>query len=247
MNKYPISIEPFGEYAMLIKWPEEVKESILEDMLQFSSYLESNCLKKEKWELVPAYHTMAVIRRVPIEDSANLKRELLMWYEKATKAESPDRFLWKLPVCYDKEFAPDLPEVSEKLGMTPEELVSLHTSCTYTVYGLGFLPGFMYLGGLPESLQVPRREHPRMKVEAGSVGLAGQQTGVYPQESPGGWNIIGNCPIQSFNSENDPPSFISTGDKIRFYEISEGEYQLFKLESEVGIHKIEKIKLDADS
>ncbi|TDQ31285.1 5-oxoprolinase subunit PxpB [Zeaxanthinibacter enoshimensis] len=247
MSKYPITIEPFGEYAMLIKWPEEVKEPILEDMLQFGNFLEQNCLKKGKWELVPAYHTMAVIRRIPIEDSANLKRELLQWYENATKAELPERYLWKLPVCYDEEFAPDLKEVSDKLGLSSEEVINMHTSSTYTVYGLGFLPGFMYLGGLPDSLQIPRREHPRMKVDAGSVGLAGQQTGIYPQESPGGWNIIGNCPIPSFDAKKEPPSFIKTGDKVRFYEITEGEYQLFKLESEVGIHQIEKIKLDADS
>ncbi len=155
------------------------------------------------------------------------------------------KFLWQLPICYDLDFGIDLKDVSEHLGKSVAEVIALHTSHTFTVFGIGFLPGFMYLGGLPEVLEVPRRPDPRLKVAKGSVGLAGKQTGIYPQESPGGWNIIGNCSVPLFDANSDDPCFVSVGDKIRFYAISKAEHKLHKIEGEVGIYQFEKIKIDA--
>ena len=129
--------------------------------------------------------------------------------------------------------------------MSITQVVETHTDQTYTVYGIGFLPGFMYLGGLPESLEVPRKETPRLRVEQGSVGLAGKQTGIYPQESPGGWNVIGNCPIPIFNVDQPEPCFVDVGDRIQFYSITRAEYDLHRIEAEVGIYNIEKSVLDA--
>ncbi len=124
--------------------------------------------------------------------------------------------------------------------MGTEEVIRLHTGHTYVVYGIGFLPGFMYLGGLPETLEVPRKSAPRLEVRKGSVGLAGKQTGIYPQQSPGGWNIIGNCPIPLFNVEKEQPCFVNVGDRIQFYAINKGEYDLHQLQAEVGIYNVEK-------
>jgi KipI family sensor histidine kinase inhibitor len=150
-------------------------------------------------------------------------------------------------VCYDLEFGPDLESSAAYLGIDPSELIRRHTAQAYPVYGIGFLPGFLYLGGIPESIKLPRKKHPRSKVIKGSVGLANQQTGIYPQDSPGGWNILGNCPIPLFDPLRNPPCFIELGDTIRFRSISRAEYDLHQIESEVGIYDIRKKYSNATS
>jgi KipI family sensor histidine kinase inhibitor len=245
MTNYPLSIRPFGVHAMLIEWPNEVKEAILEDILQFNNYLKSNCLNVEKWEIVPAYNSLTLILREKPIDFNKLKKRLGEWYAARGDAEARTKYLWRLPVCYDLEFGIDLEEVAKKLSLSVEEIIQKHTNHVYTVFGIGFLPGFMYLGGLPEMLEVPRKSTPRLNVEKGAVGMAGKQTGIYPQESPGGWNIIGNCSVPMFNPKSEDPCFVSVGDKVQFYQIEKAEHDLHKIEGEVGIYKLEKIKWDA--
>ncbi|CAZ98708.1 5-oxoprolinase subunit PxpB [Zobellia galactanivorans] len=245
MKKYSISIRPFGRHAILLEWPSRVDRDILEDILQFTQYLRECCLKSDRWEIVPAYNSVALIyREEPIEFDA-FKEKLQNWYNEDIKVVKRQRVLWRLPVCYDLDFGIDLIEIAERSGMSIGEIVTLHTSHVYTVFGIGFLPGFTYLGGLPETLEFDRRPQPRPKVVAGSVGLAGKQTGIYPQESPGGWNIIGNCPVPMFNPKKEEPCFVSVGDQVQFYSVSRAEYDLHKIEGEVGIYKLEKILLDA--
>ncbi|MEM8848373.1 MAG: 5-oxoprolinase subunit PxpB [Bacteroidota bacterium] len=245
MKEVPLTIRPFGEKAILVEWPNEVKESILNDILAFI-----NAFKNEypsECELVPAYNSVTMIWLSPAKlDFDIAKAQILEVYRDNTKKSSQNaRFLWKLPVCYESDFGIDVQETAESLGLTKEELIQQHTSHEYIVFGIGFLPGFMYLGGLPKSLQLPRRSTPRLHVEKGSVGLAGKQTGIYPQDSPGGWNIIGNCPIPVFDATHEKPSFVSAGDKIQFQAISKAEYDLRKIEGEIGIYNLEKVPLNA--
>ncbi|MBT8298133.1 MAG: 5-oxoprolinase subunit PxpB [Maribacter sp.] len=245
MTNYSISIRPFGEHAILIEWPNKVDEDILEDILQFGSYLKLECLDPKEWELVPAYNSLTLIQRKQSINFEVFKEKFEAWYPERGSANHRDKYLWKLPVCYDLDFAIDLAEVAKELGQSIEKIIELHTSHIYTVFGIGFLPGFMYLGGLPKSLEVSRKAEPRQKVAKGAVGLAGKQTGIYPQESPGGWNIIGNCSVPIFDASREDPCFVNVGDKIQFYAISRAEYKLHKIEGEVGIYQFEKIKLDA--
>lgn len=245
MNAYPISIKPFGKHALIVEWPDQVEEAILKDILQFNHHLKEHCLEGEHWELIPSYNSLTLVDIAHSMDFEMLKPQLLQWYDQLGKAVLEHRFLWRLPVCYDEEFGIDLAEVSLQLGKSVENIIALHTEQIYTVYGIGFLPGFMYLGGLPKALEIPRKEVPRLKVANGAVGLASRQTGIYPQQSPGGWNIIGNCPVKMFNTEQDPPCFVSMGDKIQFYPISKAEHELFKIENEVGVFKLEKQQIDA--
>jgi KipI family sensor histidine kinase inhibitor len=245
VRKYSISIRPFGVHAVLLEWPNEVDEVILGDILQFNVYLKEDCLNTEDWEMVPAYNSLMLIQRHKRINFEPFKSQLKIWYDQKDNTLKGQRHLWRLPVCYDLDFGIDLEEVSEFLGKSIPEVISMHTSHQFTVFGIGFLPGFMYLGGLPASLEVPRKSEPRQKVTKGSVGLAGKQTGIYPQESPGGWNIIGNCSVPIFDAQRDDPCFVNIGDKIQFYSISRAEYKLYKIEGEVGIYQFEKIKLDA--
>ena len=245
MSRFPISIQPFGEQAVLIEWPDKVEEGILDDILQFSQHLKKHCLDTGQWEFVPAYNSLALIGREESLDFRKMKRELQAWYAEAGKTPMPERYLWKLPVCYDTEFGIDLEEVAGILKKSVWDVIALHTGQSYTVYGMGFLPGFMYLGGLPKELEVPRKAVPRLKVVAGAVGLAGKQTGIYPQESPGGWNIIGNCPIPLFDASKEQPCFVGVGDKVQFYGINRKEHELLTIQAEVGIYAMEKVILNA--
>jgi len=122
----------------------------------------------------------------------------------------------EIPVCYDLEFGPDLVDVAEHNAISVEDVIRLHTSSTYFVFFLGFSPGFAYLGGLPEKLRTPRLITPRGRVAAGSVGIAGEQTGVYPIESPGGWRLIGRTPHRMFDATSNPSTRLEPGDLVRF-------------------------------
>ncbi|WP_422351711.1 5-oxoprolinase subunit PxpB [Flagellimonas sp.] len=243
MKKLPISIKPFGQRAILMEWPSEVSESVLGEILEFVDCFKS--LELPGWEMSIAYNSLTLVNSLEDVDFESIQKQILDCQKGQKKLQKKrGRFLWKIPVCYDSDLGIDLEEVSTALGISQTQLITLHTSQEYIVYGLGFLPGFMYLGGLPEELEIPRRKEPRLHVAQGSVGLAGKQTGIYPQDSPGGWHIIGSCPTPIFNPTAEEPCFVSVGDKIQFKQISRAEYNLKKIEAEVGIFKPEKIALD---
>jgi inhibitor of KinA len=125
-----------------------------------------------------------------------------------------------IPVCYDLSLGTDLPWVSSHLNLSLEEIISLHTSVVYRVYMIGFIPGFPYMGTLPTALEVPRKQTPSIKIPAGSVAIAGKQTGIYPAEVPGGWQMIGRTPLRMFDPTKSPCSFLNAGDIVQFKPIT---------------------------
>jgi inhibitor of KinA len=133
--------------------------------------------------------------------------------------------LHEIPVCYAPEFAPDLEEVARHAAITPEEVIRLHSASEYRVHCVGFLPGFPYLGGLPRELTTPRRSAPRTQVPAGSVGIGGVHTGIYPAPSPGGWNLVGRTPIRLFDVASDQPALLQAGDRVRFKAITAEQFR----------------------
>ena len=139
-------------------------------------------------------------------------------------AVSDNSTIVTIPVCYDAEFGPDLKDVSSHTGFSADEVVRLHSGATYRVSFLGFTAGFAYLGGMPEALRTPRLATPRRAVAAGSVGIAGAQTGIYPTETPGGWRLIGRTPLRMFDPEAQPPTRVEAGDAVRFEQIDRAEY-----------------------
>ena len=132
--------------------------------------------------------------------------------------------LVEVPVCYGGEFGPDLEDVAVQRGMLPEKVVELHFGQTYHAYFLGFAPGFAYLGDLAEELAAPRLQTPRKEVAAGSVGIAGRQTAVYPFATPGGWRLIGRTPMEIFQKDREPMGLIAIGDQVRFRPITRAEF-----------------------
>lgn len=238
--EYKITYKEFGEHAVLLEWPSQISEEILIEILNYKGHLES-FFKGKNFEFIPSYASLAVIDLEKRFNVAMLIDQLKELETQEIKNVELRRTLWKLPVCYDEEFAMDLENLCNIKDLTREKFIKLHSNTSYTVYCMGFLPGFMYLGGLPEILHTNRLDTPRLKVPAGSVGIGGRQTGIYPQKSPGGWNIIGNCPVQLFDVANNPPCFVSVGDRIQFYPISRPEYDILKIKVETGIHMPEKM------
>jgi len=170
--------------------------------------------------LHPAYCSLLVkfdplrLRHRDLE--AKLREDL----QRIEKVQLPEPRTVEIPVCYGGEFGPDLEGVAALRGMTPQQVIELHTSKSYLVYFLGFVPGFAYLGELPEALVTPRLATPRKKVPAGSVGIAGNQTGVYPFETPGGWRLLGRTPVKMFQAEREGLSLLTIGDHVRFVPVS---------------------------
>jgi inhibitor of KinA len=129
-----------------------------------------------------------------------------------------------IPVCYGEELGPDLLDVAERAGLAPSDVITLHASVTYRVYMVGFSPGFPYMGMVPDRIAAPRLPTPRRQVAAGSVGMAGNQTGIYPQPSPGGWRIIGRTPVRLFDLRRPKPCLINAGDQVQFVPIDMEEF-----------------------
>lgn len=176
-------------------------------------------------ETVPSYRSLLVlfdplrITRVELEEVIVQRAA-----EDSATAPAPTGRLVRVPVCYGGEFGPDLGFVADHAGISGQEAIALHSGRDYPVYLLGFLPGFPYLGGLPERIAAPRLETPRTRVEAGSVGIAGSQTGIYPVASPGGWRIIGRTPLRLFAPGREEPFLAAAGDRIRFEPVDRAEF-----------------------
>lgn len=200
-------------------------------------------------EYIPAYTTLTILYDLAEVRSYRDQHEfhettpyqlVVNWIDKRIDAvsESSDTSsrLIHIPVCYGSDHGPDLGVVAEHNGLSEEEVKTIHVDRDYLVYMIGFAPGFPYVGGMAEEIATPRRDSPRVTIPAGSVGIAGKQTGVYPIETPGGWQLIGQTPIELFRPDKTSPSFLKPGDTVRFYPISETEYQNWKEDNGDGNH-----------
>lgn len=174
-------------------------------------------------ETVPTFTSLLVCYDPTVISFAELYQKLGALSSEVS-GENKSSFIYTLPVCYGGEFGEDLADVAEYAKISPEEVIARHTAKPYLIYMLGFLPGFAYLGGLDETIACPRLSSPRQKIEAGSVGIGGNQTGIYPIASPGGWRLIGRTPIRPYDPERSDPILYSAGDCIRFKAITRAEY-----------------------
>ncbi|HPT64852.1 MAG TPA: 5-oxoprolinase subunit PxpB [Acetomicrobium sp.] len=176
-------------------------------------------------EMVPTYRSLAVyFDPVEVEDVGPFFERLKILAQKTKGEISEGGLTIVIPVCYGGEFGPDMGNVVSHTGLTEEEIIRRHTAPDYYCYMLGFTPGFSYLGGMDETLATPRLKEPRKVIPAGSVGIAGKQTGIYPIESPGGWQLIGRTPLRLFDPEGEPPFLIDAGMWVRFRSIAKEEY-----------------------
>jgi len=216
-----MNFKPLGDSALLVSFGEVIDEETNDRVHALAKAIEK---ANFEWlvEVVPAYSSLAVIYDPKLIDFDGVKRAIQGLEFSAEKFEGK---LVEIPVLYGGEYGPDLEFVAEYNGLTPEEVIEIHSKPVYRVYFLGFLPGFAYLGGMDERIATPRLEKPRLKVPAGSVGIAGKQTGIYPLESPGGWRLIGRTPLRLFNPSKEPPTLLQPGDKVKFVPIDEEKFR----------------------
>lgn len=212
-------IKRYGETALLLEWEAEIDPKILQNMLDFKKILLESL--EGEFEIVSLYWSILLIWDKPNLNINDLKDDIHALYDNSLVNKKSKRVVttWELPVYYGKEVAWDMESIVSASGLDSKQIIEKHCGATYTVYGIGFLPGFLYLGGLHKKIHKDRLAMPRAKVPKGAVGIAGEQTGIYPQGSPGGWNIIGNCPIPLFDVNRYPPSFVKAGDRIYFKQV----------------------------
>ena len=231
-----MKIEPLGDSALIVRVVDDFEKNpdgALNGVLTALRHLEGAKIPGVI-ELAPAYTTIGVFydpMRVepgaagqsPFETLETKIRDVLSISSLGKEAEIETPVV-EIPVCYGKELGPDLADVAEQAGLPETDVIRLHASANYRVACVGFIAGFSFLSGLPPQLATPRRASPRQEVPAGSVGIGGAQTGIYPKKSPGGWNLIGRTPLRLFDVTRDPPTRLRAGDRIRFREISRQEF-----------------------
>ncbi|MEB3749852.1 MULTISPECIES: 5-oxoprolinase subunit PxpB [Geobacillus] len=224
------TLVPLCEYAVTIRFADRIDERVNDVVHEVAARLEG-ARKEGIIEMVPAFSSLTVYYDPFVVGSA---ADVCAWLREHLKSSEPvvrpPARTVVIPVCYGGELGPDLAEVARFHGMTEDEVVALHAGGRYRVYMIGFSPGFAYLGGLSPRLATPRRRVPRTMVPAGSVGIAGAQTGVYPLATPGGWQLIGRTPVKLFDPHGEKPSLLSAGDIVQFRPIGREEFARWERE-----------------
>ncbi len=221
---------PCGDQAVTVEWGSTIDEHINRQVHAFARKAEE-LFHPAITEVVPTYRSATVHYRPEVLSYEELN-QLLAPLAQGGAEEAEELPVVEIPVCYGGEYGPDLEEVAQHCSLTPEEVIARHTAPTYRIYMLGFTPGFPYLGGMDPSIAAPRRKEPRIHIPAGSVGIAGEQTGVYPIVSPGGWQLIGRTPLRLFDPQREQPILLSAGAGIRFVPIDEETFR--KMEEKEG-------------
>ncbi|MFY0630535.1 MAG: 5-oxoprolinase subunit PxpB [Flavobacteriaceae bacterium] len=238
MSTYKLTYKPFGESAVLIEWPAKIDEDIIDDIVGFEKAISK---KVNLLDTVIAYNSLMLRYHEPIKGFDSVIDQLKELYAIEKTEKKTNKRVWRIPVCYDVKFGLDLEEIAVAKKLSVDEVIQLHSEPEYLIYFLGFQPGFLYLGGLSKQIQMARRPNPRLRVEKGSVGIGGEQTGVYPQDSSGGWNIIGKSPIDFFDVSKEQPCFAKAGDKIQFESIDLENYSQIEVAIKKGTYQIQSI------
>ena len=218
------------DQAITIEFSQEISEEANECVIAMQHAIESNPFKGFI-ECVPAYGSLTVYFNDQISalDVRSQLKDFSTQLSNNTKSRqiTENSKTITIPVCYSTLFGFDLPWVSDYLKLSIEEIISMHVQQIYRVYMIGFIPGFPYMGILPEQLHVPRKQTPSLKIPVGSVAIAGKQTGIYPAEVPGGWQVIGRTPLMMFDPSKVPSSFLNAGDLIQFKSITLEEFNQY--------------------
>jgi inhibitor of KinA len=228
----PYSIFSLGDSALTIDFGNVIDKDINNYVLDLFHHLKRKNIPGVL-DVVPAYSSLSIHYQVPIIRQSVTEKTAFEFLKKAIEKELEQDFLQQkrqqrkigIPVCYSGSFAPDIEAIAIEKNISIEKLVQLHKDQLYSIYMIGFLPGFPYMGEVNDAIAVPRKKEPRANVPAGSVGIAGKQTGIYPIDSPGGWQIIGRTPLKIFDKEKSDPVLLQPGDEIQFYSITEDEFE----------------------
>ncbi|MBE0667455.1 MAG: 5-oxoprolinase subunit PxpB [Bacteroidales bacterium] len=232
---------PSGDSAFIIKAGDGISEEVNKTVMKL-------LVRLEEWKIagitdfIPAYNELMVSYDPSVTGYRQLLDILRACGADIEDVELPEAGTVDVPVVYGGEYGPDIQDIADMGYLSQDDVVTIHSSALYRVYMLGFTPGFCYLGGMDKRIATPRRQSPRMKIPAGSVGIAGNQTGIYPVESPGGWNLIGRTPLKLFNPFRKPEFLFSAGDSIRFVPVTDDEFNSISEKVEKGLYKVNRSK-----
>jgi len=212
-----------SDRSFLVTLGNEISERCHQDVLRLSR-LSLDHPHRGILNIHPAYASVLVTFDPMIVSPTDLERYIRPLMENAGAVALPEPRTVEIPVCYGGEFGLDLEDVASHNKLSAEDVVDLHSSASYPVYFLGFSPGFPYLGGMPKQISMPRLTTPRTKVPAGSVAIGGEQTGIYPVSTPGGWRVIGRTPLNLFDRDRVPPTLLEMGDRVKFVPITQSMF-----------------------
>jgi KipI family sensor histidine kinase inhibitor len=225
-----------GDRALVVEFGDRVDRALSDNVLRLDASLRSSGLPGVV-ETVPTFRSLMVHYDPVATSRTALERSIKSLLDRQSGPRGAAT-LWRVPVCYECSFAPDLGEVAHRTGLAPSEVVALHNGTPYHVYMLGFLPGFPYMGDLPHELALPRRADPRLHVPAGSVSIAITLTAIYPYESPGGWHLVGTTPIRLFDPARPRPALLAPGDIVRFEPIDPVSFASIRKAVDTGNYQV---------
>jgi len=212
-----------GDRGLLVEYGDVIDPDVNNKVRSMAIIMEKES-SKSVIETIPTYRSLLIIYDPAITNPTKLEKEILALEERISQIKIPPPDTVEIPVCYGGEFGPDIQFVADHNSITKDDVIRIHSGAEYQIYMIGFTPGFPFLGGLPKELHTPRLETPRSFVPERSVGIANNQTGIYPLASPGGWQLIGKTPLRLFAPEHSNPFIYKVGDRIKFKPISAEDY-----------------------
>ena len=218
-----VRVLPAGDAAWLIELPERIDVEVNERAIRIARAVERSSLAIT--DLVVGYRSVMVFVDPLSADAEAIEKRLRELSAAPVGSGEPDGAIVEVPVCYDGPYGPDLGDVAAFAKCSTAEVIALHLGRQYRVFVVGFVPGFAYMASVDPRIAAPRRSSPRLKVPPGSVAVAAGQTGIYPAETPGGWSLIGRCPVRPYDPERKQPFLFHPGDRVSFRRISESDYR----------------------
>ena len=230
-----IKIVPEGDASLLIQFEQVISPEVNQKIAAAAKLIRAQQISGII-DMIPTYCSLLInYNPLVISYEALFKRvESIVRME--SHSEAGKKKVWEIPVVYGGAYGPDLSAIAEHAGISEEEVIKIHSSKDYLM--LGFLPGFTYLGGLDEKIHTPRLASPRVRIPAGSVGIGGSQTGIYPMDSPGGWQLMGMTPVKTYDPDRETPILVEAGDYIRFVPVTEEKYLEIKAAVEAGTYEV---------
>jgi KipI family sensor histidine kinase inhibitor len=219
----PFRIVAAGDSVLVAEFEDRIDEAVNSRVVALAEALGQKSIAGVR-DIVPTFRSVAIYFDPLRTDVGGLSR-LLEEEDLSNRMVRRESATVRIPVCYGGSYGPDLEAVAASTGLSEAAVADLHAGSTYRVYMLGFLPGFAYMGLVDERIAVPRRAVPRVRVPTGSVGIAGRQTGIYPSDSPGGWQLIGKTPVRPFDVKRPRPFLLAAGDQVQFYRIDASEFE----------------------